>query len=108
LSKPGGFLFKRRVLGVLAITRSLGDHVLKQFVIAHPAVQERQLELQNEEEPTFLVIACDGLWDVMTDQEAVDLVRNYDGERSEIAGYLVEEAIRRGTCDNVTAIVSWL
>jgi serine/threonine protein phosphatase PrpC len=121
IERAGGFLFKGRVLGVLAVTRSLGDHMLKDYVIAHPTVNERTLELNGGEgtnsntsnnyrstAPTFLIIACDGLWDVMRDQEAVDLVQQYPGEKTSVAQYLVEEALRRGSTDNVTAIVAWL
>jgi serine/threonine protein phosphatase PrpC len=118
IERAGGFLFKGRVLGVLAVTRSLGDHMLKDYVIAHPTVNERRLELNSGEgnsinnnrstAPTFLIIACDGLWDVMRDQEAVNLVQQYPGEKTSVAQYLVEEALRRGSTDNVTAIVAWL
>jgi serine/threonine protein phosphatase PrpC len=106
----GGFLFKGRVLGVLAVTRSLGDHMLKDYVIAHPTVNERTIDLNNNRSavPTFLIVACDGLWDVMQDQEAVDLVQQYPGEKTSVAQFLVEEALRRGSTDNVTAIVAWL
>jgi serine/threonine protein phosphatase PrpC len=118
IEKAGGFLFKGRVLGVLAVTRSLGDHMLKDYVIAHPTVNERTLELNELTNnsnnsnrcaaPTFLIIACDGLWDVIRDQEAVNLVQQYPGEKTSVAQYLVEEALRRGSTDNVTAIVAWL
>jgi serine/threonine protein phosphatase PrpC len=116
IEKAGGFLFKGRVLGVLAVTRSLGDHMLKDYVIAHPTVNERTFELNEvtnnnndrSTAPTFLIIACDGLWDVMRDQEAVNLVQQYPGEKTRVAQYLVEEALRRGSTDNVTAIVAWL
>jgi serine/threonine protein phosphatase PrpC len=109
IQKAGGFIFKGRVMGVLAVTRSLGDHIFKTFVIAHPAVRELDLQLESGSvEPSFLIIACDGLYDVMTDKEAVDLVRNFAGEREDAAQFLVQQALRRGTTDNVTAIVAWL
>jgi serine/threonine protein phosphatase PrpC len=109
IQKAGGFIFKGRVMGVLAVTRSLGDHIFKTFVIAHPAVRELDLQLEiGSVKPSFLIIACDGLYDVMTDKEAVDLVRNFAGEREDAAQFLVQQALRRGTTDNVTAIVAWL
>lgn len=106
----GGFLYKGRVLGVLALTRSLGDHLLKRYVIAHPYVRQESLDLSTAtaEKPSFLILACDGLFDVLSDQAAVNLVLNYSGEKSDVANHLVEEALRRGTTDNVTAIVVWL
>ena len=111
IEKAGGFLFKGRVLGVLAVTRSLGDHCMKEFVIAKPYYNETTISNGNEaanDLPTVLVMACDGLWDVMQDQEAVDLALTFCGDRTDVAQFLVEEAIRRGSTDNVSVVVAWL
>jgi serine/threonine protein phosphatase PrpC len=32
IEESGGFIFKGRVLGILAVTRSLGDHCMKEYV----------------------------------------------------------------------------
>lgn len=85
--------------------------MLKKFVIAQPTVKELSIELPTTggiDEPSFLIIACDGLWDVMSDQEAVDLVLGYGDDKTQVAQFLVKEALRRGTTDNVTVIVAWL
>ena len=52
--------------------------------------------------------ACDGLWDVMSDQQAVDFCLQYKEDKANISKYLIDEAIRRGTTDNVTVVVAWL
>lgn len=58
IESAGGFMFKGRVLGVLAVTRSLGDHCMKQFVISEPFYKDITLELsQDEENPSFLILA---------------------------------------------------
>jgi serine/threonine protein phosphatase PrpC len=115
IEQAGGFLFKGRVCGVLAVTRSLGDQILKPYVTAHPAVREigvRAAATADHNNNSFLIVACDGLWDVMTDQEAVQLVESYCGndksKQATVADCLVAEALRRGTADNVTAVVVWL
>ncbi|ESQ28501.1 hypothetical protein EUTSA_v10018643mg [Eutrema salsugineum] len=59
-----------RVHGILAISRSIGDAHLKKWVVAEP--DTRILDL--EEDMEFLVLASDGLWDVVSNQEAVDTV----------------------------------
>ena len=63
----------------------------------------------------FVIVACDGLWDVVEDQEAVDLVRSrVDASgparcgREDVASELVAVAMRRGSTDNITVVVSWL
>ena len=85
-----------------------------------------------DDDDEFLLLACDGLWDVMEDQEAVDLVRDYvagnalheetgngesgngsggrtkRGRMEDVASVLTRESLRRGSTDNVTVIVYWL
>lgn len=62
-----------RVLGILAVTRSFGDHGMKDFVVAAPHQSEVNLSACDQPFP-FLILACDGVWDVMSDQEAVDML----------------------------------
>mmetsp|Transcript_15472 Transcript_15472/g.38528 ORF Transcript_15472/g.38528 Transcript_15472/m.38528 type:complete len:390 (-) Transcript_15472:1468-2637(-) len=108
IERAGGFLFKGRVLGVLAVTRSLGDHCMKDYVIANPYCKSITISKQDEDEPTFILCACDGLFDVMSDQDAVDFVSDHLDETDTIAQLLVKEALRRGSTDNITATVAWL
>ena len=53
-------------------------------------------------------MACDGLWDVIEDQEAVDFVLERIEEKELVAKYLVEEALKRGSTDNITVSVAFL
>jgi protein phosphatase PTC1 len=76
----GGFVVLNRVNGILAVTRSLGDHAMKDYVIGDPHLTEIKLEPTD----THVVIACDGLWDVASDQEVVDLVlQESDAQKNE-------------------------
>lgn len=76
----GGWVEFNRVNGNLALSRALGDFVFKrndkknaleQIVTAYPDIQMRDLGDDLE----FIVLACDGIWDVMTNEEVVDFVR---------------------------------
>ena len=53
----GGFVMGGRVNGVLAVTRSLGDSSMKDFVVGSPYTTETELGEEDE----FLIIACDGV-----------------------------------------------
>ena len=57
----------------------------------------------------FLILACDGVWDVLSSECAVDIVRERLITRGvsckEAAQELVQMAYRRGSTDNITAIV---
>jgi len=89
-----------RVNGVLAVTRSLGDSSMKEFVVGSPYTTETQLCDDDE----FLILACDGLWDITGDQGAIDLVRNIE-DAQEASQTLVHHALLRQTNDNVTVLV---
>lgn len=48
-----------RIQGSLAVSRSIGDGHLKQWVIAEP--ETKIIKIKHEHE--FLILASDGLWD---------------------------------------------
>ena len=59
----------------------------------------------------FLVLACDGLWDVVKPGEAVDLVVQHvaeGGDRSSVAKLLVDSAKSGGSNDNISVVVVFL
>jgi protein phosphatase 2C len=61
-----------RVFGVLAMSRAIGDSYLKPFVISDPEVQVVE---RNDGEDEFLILASDGLWDVVSNEVACNVVR---------------------------------
>lgn len=72
--QAGGFIAEGRVNGSLNLSRALGDMEYKQarelsageqMVTALPEVRTLHLESGHE----FLLLACDGIWDVLTNQE---------------------------------------
>ncbi|CAL9084393.1 unnamed protein product [Musa textilis] len=89
-----------RVGGVLAMSRAFGNRLLKQFVVAEPEIQEQVVDDELE----FLVLASDGLWDVVTNEDAVSIVRAEE-EPDAAARKLTETAFSRGSADNITCIV---
>ncbi|BFZ57758.1 mgpp2cl-1, protein phosphatase 2C-like protein 1 [Savitreella phatthalungensis] len=101
VQNAGGTILNNRVNGVLAVTRALGDSYMKELVTAHPYTTETVL-IPGEDE--FMILACDGLWDVCTDQEAVDLVRGIEDPNA-ASKVLVEHALREYSTDNLTVMV---
>ncbi|XP_057517788.1 probable protein phosphatase 2C 2 [Amaranthus tricolor] len=96
--------------GVLSLSRALGDWDMKlPKGSASPLIAEPELkQMMLTEDDEFLIIGCDGIWDVMSSQQAVSLVRrglrrHHDPEQS--AKELVREALRLDTADNLTVIV---
>ncbi|KAL0324116.1 UNVERIFIED_CONTAM: putative protein phosphatase 2C 75 [Sesamum calycinum] len=55
-----------RVEGILAMSRAIGDRYLKPYVISEPEVTFTRRDQEDE----FLILATDGLWDVMSTEMA--------------------------------------
>ncbi|WWC97553.1 hypothetical protein V866_004437 [Kwoniella sp. B9012] len=100
ITDAGGFVMNNRVNGVLAVTRSLGDSSMKEFVVGSPYTTETALDDQDE----FLIVACDGLWDVCEDQEAVDLIRNIT-DPQDASKFLLDHAMSNYSTDNLSVMV---
>nr|XP_019048209.1 protein phosphatase [Kwoniella bestiolae CBS 10118]OCF27139.1 protein phosphatase [Kwoniella bestiolae CBS 10118] len=100
ITDAGGFVMNNRVNGVLAVTRSLGDSSMKEFVVGSPYTTETALDDQDE----FLIVACDGLWDVCEDQEAVDLIRTIT-DPQDASKYLLDHAMSNYSTDNLSVMV---
>ncbi|KAI4377003.1 hypothetical protein MLD38_014702 [Melastoma candidum] len=110
-----------RVFGVLAMSRSIGDKYLKPWIIPEPEV----MFVPRAREDECLVLASDGLWDVMTNEEACDLARkrlllwhkkygvahltnrgeDIDPAAQSAAEYLSNRALQKGSKDNITVVV---
>nr|GMC61536.1 probable protein phosphatase 2C 50 isoform X1 [Ipomoea batatas] len=111
-----------RVSGVLAVSRSIGDRYLRPYVIPVPEI----MFVPRAKEDECLVLASDGLWDVMTNEEVCDVARRrlllwhkknggtmLSKERSDdpdpaaqdAAEYLTRIALQRGSRDNISVIV---
>ena len=104
-----------RPAAALAVSRSLGDLDFKEplpLVTADPSVSLHVLRPGD----AFVVLASDGLWDVLSDQTAVDIAaaalaaadtRGDDGDAAaQSAASLVRAALARRSGDNITVVVA--
>lgn len=119
ITAAGGWVEFNRVNGNLALSRALGDFVFKrndkkdardQIVTAFPDIQSRSLTDELE----FVVIACDGIWDVLSNEEVVDFIRKRIAAHMEpqtICEELMTRCLAPGCqmgglgCDNMTVIL---
>ncbi|KAK4379809.1 hypothetical protein RND71_001671 [Anisodus tanguticus] len=106
----GGFIDDGYLNGILSVTRALGDWDMKlPRGSASPLIAEpefRQIVLTEEDE--FLIIGCDGIWDVMSSQQAVTLVRRglrRHDDPEQCAKDLVMSSQQAVTFDNLTVII---
>ncbi|KAL9224238.1 hypothetical protein vseg_000298 [Gypsophila vaccaria] len=124
IEAAGGKVFQwngYRVFGVLAMSRSIGDRYLKPSIIPDPEVTI----VQRTKEDDCLILASDGLWDVLTNEEACEAARRrillwhkkngtnaildrgkgVDLAAQAAADYLAKLALQKGSKDNITIVV---
>ena len=110
VKKAGGTVVNKRVNGLLAISRAFGDTQFKTQgdvrgpVIATPDIVSEIITPMTE----FAIAATDGLWDVIDPQAAVNFVKRKMLKKENFASIvqdLVNDALDRGSVDNVTAVI---
>jgi len=98
-----------RVMGALSMSRALGDKVLQSYGVS-PEPEVARIPRSSKDD--FLLVATDGLWNAMTNQECVDIcqqaLRSGRASRQKIIAaipnLLANIAIKRGSSDNITII----
>jgi len=105
IQEMGGVIIGGKILGVLSTTRAFGDLNLKPYVITDPYIKKVRIA----EDDTHLILACDGLWDVVPFDDAIDEInREIESGRNEcqhLADHLKNLALTNGSTDNITVIV---
>ncbi|KAI4337691.1 hypothetical protein L6164_016075 [Bauhinia variegata] len=105
IENKGGFVSNMpgdvpRVNGQLAVSRAFGDKSLKLHLRSDPDVQNTDIDADID----ILILASDGLWKVMSNQEAVDIAtRIRDPQRA--AKQLTAEALKRDSKDDISCVV---
>lgn len=105
IETKGGFVSRipgdvPRVDGQLAVARAFGDKSLKVHLSSDPDVREEWVCAGDE----FLIIASDGIWKVVDNQEAVDLISKIKDPKA-AAKQLTDEALGRRSKDDISCIV---
>lgn len=111
ITNTNGFVQDNRLNGRLAVSRAIGDNEFKHSnknlspLISHPDIYVYKI-CENDK---YIVVACDGLWDVMSHKDVCDfidklLLKNID--LNLIAKYLTDYAINAlFSTDNVTVLI---
>ncbi|CAO3634017.1 unnamed protein product [Cunninghamella blakesleeana] len=119
IRKAGGHVEFGRVNGNLALSRALGDFEFKQrddlpaeeqAVTADPDITVHNITEKDE----FIIVACDGIWDCLSNQEAVNFVREGLSKKQtlkEICENIMDRCLASETdvggfgCDNMTVVI---
>ena len=97
----GGIVFGGRVYGQLMLSRAFGDWELKTYgVICEPHI----IRYEIEDEDNYLVIATDGVFDVMEDEDVFQLSKKQKNAK-DFCDDIMKEAIERGSMDNISCFI---
>ncbi|XP_042407141.1 probable protein phosphatase 2C 9 [Zingiber officinale] len=105
IENRGGFVSNMpgdvpRVNGQLAVSRAFGDKSLKSHLSSDPDIRSEDVTADSD----LLILASDGLWKVMSNEEAVDIARKYKDPQA-AARLLTTEAVNRVSKDDISCIV---
>ncbi|CAH1127418.1 unnamed protein product [Ceutorhynchus assimilis] len=112
--KAGGSVMIQRVNGSLAVSRALGDFEYKNVKGRGPCEQlvspEPEIFVQDRDErlDEFLVLACDGIWDVMSNEDLCSYVRSrlqITDNLTEVTGQVIDTCLYKGSRDNMSIVL---
>ncbi|KAJ6234423.1 phosphatase 2c [Anaeramoeba flamelloides] len=103
IEKAGGFVKDGRVNGILAVSRAFGDGYLGKAISCEPEI----INFQISNSDSFIVIGCDGVWDVLSDKKTVGIVSG-EIDPQKAAKRVRDEAYNVGSTDNISVISIFL
>lgn len=114
IQKAGGNVMIRRVNGSLAVSRALGDYEYKnvegrgpceQLVSPEPEIFVRD---RDDERDEFLVLACDGIWDVMNNEDLCDFIHSrllLTDDLEAVTNQVIDTCLYKGSRDNMSIVL---
>ncbi|XP_011310044.1 protein phosphatase 1B isoform X2 [Fopius arisanus] len=114
IQAAGGSVMVQRVNGSLAVSRALGDYEYKnvqgrgpceQLVSPEPEIFVRDRDAQSDE---FLVLACDGIWDVMTNEDLCDFIYSrllLTDDLEAVTNQVIDTCLYKGSRDNMSIVL---
>mmetsp|Transcript_22700 Transcript_22700/g.42675 ORF Transcript_22700/g.42675 Transcript_22700/m.42675 type:complete len:331 (-) Transcript_22700:56-1048(-) len=114
ICQAGGSVRRGRINGQLAVSRSFGDFFYKgdetkdqlsQMISPEPDVRVYKRDLENDQ---FIILACDGIWDVISNKDACYFVGELLAEGIELESIckkLLDYCLLANSKDNMTLII---
>jgi len=113
IENAGGSVMIQRVNGSLAVSRALGDYDYKNVSGLPPTEQLVSAEpdlnvIDRSDDDEFLILACDGVWDVMTNTEVMQYIKSrllIHEDLEKVCEELLETCLAKGSRDNMSVIL---
>ncbi|KAI1719710.1 protein phosphatase 2C domain-containing protein [Ditylenchus destructor] len=112
--KAGGSVMIQRVNGSLAVSRAFGDFEYKSVPELEPRDQlvspepEVYVIKRNKEEDEFMVLACDGIYDVLENEELYKIIcsrLSAKKDLKEATNQVLDVCLSKGSRDNMTMVL---
>ncbi|CAH1791067.1 unnamed protein product [Owenia fusiformis] len=113
IQNAGGSVMIQRVNGSLAVSRALGDYDYKNVEGKSPVEQlvspEPEINIiARTDQDEFVVLACDGIWDVMTNDDLSNFVRSrirLTDNLETICNQVIDCCLYKGSRDNMSIVI---
>ncbi|EGI60643.1 PPM1B phosphatase, partial [Pseudoatta argentina] len=114
IQNAGGSVMIQRVNGSLAVSRALGDYEYKNLKDRGPCEQlvspEPEIFMldRDDEHDEFLVLACDGIWDVMNNEDLCTFIRSrlqITDDLETVTNLVVDTCLYKGSRDNMSIVL---
>lgn len=114
IHNAGGSVMIQRVNGSLAVSRALGDFEYKcvegrgpceQLVSPEPEIYVRERSYEKDE---FVILACDGIWDVMSNEDLKEFVHSrlkVTNDLVKISNEVLDMCLSKGSRDNMSIVI---
>lgn len=114
IQRAGGSVTIQRINGSLAVSRALGDYEYKQVAGRGPCEQlvspEPEITVQERDPKLdeFLILACDGVWDVMNNDNLCEFVLyqlTIQPDLELVASSIIDTCLAKGSKDNMSVVL---
>ena len=100
VQNSGGTIINNRVMGALMLSRAFGDFELKSFgVKCEPFYSYTEIDLNEKNQ--FIILACDGVWDLNTEQDFQQLIM-FCNDSEMLCSTIIKNTLRKDAWDNLS------
>ena len=101
IAKEGGVIYNGRIYGILMLSRCFGDWGIKNYGVS---CEPHIAKIEINDDDLFLVMATDGVWDFMSDEEFKVLMEG-NHNALDVCKDIIIESMRKGSSDNISCFV---
>ena len=103
IKQKNGIIFNNRIFGCINLTRTIGDIEFKEYGVTW--IPDISKEILSENNSKYIILGSDGVWDVIDENDLINIEKKYGNNCKEFCKKIVETAIDKKSQDNISCIV---